>query len=148
MRVWAQFKTQQKLNAYLLTWFQIYQYLLFCSFLYTHNGRKRGRGHQEFSLGRPVKHHSLMKISQNIEYLHGKKMQKMPMQETQREAGLIPGSGRSPEGGNGNPLQYSCLENSMDRGAWQGYSPWGCNELDMTEPTPNNSNIAYCHWDG
>ena len=30
----------------------------------------------------------------------------------------IPGSGRSPGGGNGNPLQYSCLENSMDRGAW------------------------------
>ena len=32
--------------------------------------------------------------------------------------GLIPGSGRSPGGGNGNPLQYSCLENSMDRGVW------------------------------
>ena len=31
---------------------------------------------------------------------------------------LIPGSGRSPGGGNGNPLQYSCLENPMDRGAW------------------------------
>ena len=35
-----------------------------------------------------------------------------------RDAGLIPGSGRSPGGGNGNPLQYSCLENPMDRGAW------------------------------
>ena len=34
------------------------------------------------------------------------------------DVGLIPGSGRSPRGGNGNPLQYSCLENSMDRGAW------------------------------
>ena len=33
--------------------------------------------------------------------------------------GLISGSGRSPGGGHGNPLQYSCLENSMDRGAWQ-----------------------------
>ena len=33
--------------------------------------------------------------------------------------GLIPGSGRSPGVGNGNPLQYSCLENSVDRGAWQ-----------------------------
>ena len=32
---------------------------------------------------------------------------------------LIPGSGRSPGEGNGNPLQYSCLENPMDRGAWQ-----------------------------
>ena len=35
-----------------------------------------------------------------------------------RDAGSIPGSGRSPGGGNGNPLQYSCLENPMDRGAW------------------------------
>ena len=34
------------------------------------------------------------------------------------DPGLIPGSGRSPAEGNGNPLQYSCLENSMDRGAW------------------------------
>ena len=33
--------------------------------------------------------------------------------------GSIPGSGRSHGGGNGNPLQFSCLENSMDRGAWQ-----------------------------
>ena len=35
-----------------------------------------------------------------------------------RDAGSIPRSGRSPEEGNGNPLQYSCLENSMDRGFW------------------------------
>ena len=35
-----------------------------------------------------------------------------------KTCGLIPGSGRSPEEGNGNPLQYSCLENSMDGGAW------------------------------
>ena len=35
------------------------------------------------------------------------------------DLGLIPGSGRSPGEGNGNPFQYSCLENSMDRGAWQ-----------------------------
>ena len=36
-----------------------------------------------------------------------------------RDAGLIPGSGRSPGGGHGNSLQYSCLENLMDRGAWR-----------------------------
>ena len=42
---------------------------------------------------------------------------------------LIPWLGRSPGEGNGNPLQYSCLENPMDR----GYSPWGRKELDMTE---------------
>ena len=35
-----------------------------------------------------------------------------------RDVGLIPGSGRSPGGGNGNPFHYCCLENSMDRGAW------------------------------
>ena len=36
-----------------------------------------------------------------------------------RDAGSIPGSGRSPGGGHGNPLQYTYLENPMDRGAWQ-----------------------------
>ena len=36
-----------------------------------------------------------------------------------RDVGLIPGSGRSPGGGHGNPLQYFCLENLMDRGGWQ-----------------------------
>ena len=36
-----------------------------------------------------------------------------------RDEGSIPGSGRSPGGGHGNPLQYSCLGNPMDRGAWQ-----------------------------
>ena len=35
-----------------------------------------------------------------------------------RDAGLIPGSGRSPGGGHGNPLWYSCLDNPMDRRAW------------------------------
>ena len=39
------------------------------------------------------------------------------------DTGLIPGSGRSPGGGNGNPVQYSCLENPMDRGAWQTTVP-------------------------
>ena len=52
-----------------------------------------------------------------------------------RDAGSIPGSGRSPGGGNSNPLQYSSLENPMDRGAWWGYSPWGHTEMDMTEVT-------------
>ena len=39
--------------------------------------------------------------------------------EDTRDPGLIPESGKSPGGGNGNPLRYSGLENSMDRGAWQ-----------------------------
>ena len=40
------------------------------------------------------------------------------MQKTQEALDSVPGSGRSPEGGHGNPLQGSCLENPMDRGAW------------------------------
>ena len=58
-----------------------------------------------------------------------------------RDVGSIPGSGRSPGGGNGNPLQYSCKENSGDGGAWRATvhevakSPRGCRELDMTEHT-------------
>ena len=49
------------------------------------------------------------------------------------DPGSIPGWVRSPEEGNGNPLQYSCLENSMDRETWQGYGPWGHKEPDTTE---------------
>ena len=49
-----------------------------------------------------------------------------------RDEGLIHGSGRSPGGGNGNPLQYSYLENPMGRGAWQATVP-GVTESDITE---------------
>ena len=51
-----------------------------------------------------------------------------------RDLGLIPGSGRSPGEGDGNPLQYSSLENSMDRGAWSpgDYSPGDLEESDTT----------------
>ena len=56
------------------------------------------------------------------------------------ELGSIPGSGRSPREGNGNPLQYSYLENPMDGGTWLGYSPWGHKELDTTEQLNNNNN--------
>ena len=49
-----------------------------------------------------------------------------------RDTSLIPGSGRSPGGGSGNPLQYSCLGNPMDRGALQAIV-WGiAKESDMT----------------
>ena len=50
-----------------------------------------------------------------------------------RDPGSIPGSGRSPEEGNSNPLQYPCLENSMDRGAWQATVYGGLKESDATE---------------
>ena len=49
-----------------------------------------------------------------------------------RDTGSIPGSGRFPEGGHGNPLQYSCLENPMDR---EAYSPWGHKDSNRTEAT-------------
>ena len=49
------------------------------------------------------------------------------------DVGSIPGSGRSPGEGNGNPLQYSCLGIPMDRGAYQATGPWGHTELNMTE---------------
>ena len=48
------------------------------------------------------------------------------------DLGLIPGSGRFPGEGNGYPLQYSCLENSMDR-SLAGCSPWSCKEFNTTE---------------
>ena len=52
-----------------------------------------------------------------------------------RDAGSIPGLGRSPGEGNGNPLQYSCLENPMDRGAWQGIVPRVSQSLTESDTT-------------
>ena len=49
------------------------------------------------------------------------------------DPGLIPGLGRSPGGGLGNPLQYSCLENPQGQRSLVGYSPWSPKELDTTE---------------
>ena len=49
------------------------------------------------------------------------------------DAGLTPGSGRSPEERNGNPFQYSCLGNPMDRGAWWATVHRVTKEEDMTE---------------
>ena len=51
-----------------------------------------------------------------------------------RDTDSIPGSERSPGGGHDNPLHNSCLENLMDRGAWEGATVHGISkELDMTE---------------
>ena len=56
-----------------------------------------------------------------------------------RDIGSVPGLGRSPGVGNGNPLQYSCMKDSMDRGALAGYSPWGHKESDMTKGLSSSS---------
>ena len=58
----------------------------------------------------------------------------LPVQEMRcRRPGFDPGLGRSPGGGHGNPLQYSCLENPQGQRNLAGYSPWGRKELDTTE---------------
>ena len=57
-----------------------------------------------------------------------------------RDVGLILDLGRFPGEGNGNPLQYSCLRNSMNRGAWQATVHVVTKESDMTERLNNNNN--------
>ena len=67
-------------------------------------------------------------------------------EESTRSAGdpvSIPGLGRSPGEGNGNPLQYSCLENPMDRGVWQA-TVHGVTESDTTEWLSLSLQIFYC----
>ena len=61
-----------------------------------------------------------------------------------RDPGSIPGSGRYPGGGHGNQLQYFCLENPMDRGAWWAIVHELTKELDMTEQL---SMHAHAHFD-
>ena len=60
-----------------------------------------------------------------------------------RNVGLIPGSGRSPGGGQGYPVQYSCLENPMDRGAWPA-TVHGVAELYTTEATFHACPLGCC----
>ena len=55
-----------------------------------------------------------------------------------KDVGLIPALERYPREGNGNPLQHSCLENSMDTRSLAG-CPWGCKESDMTEATEHKT---------
>ena len=57
------------------------------------------------------------------------------------DMGLIPGSGRSPEGGNSSPLQHSSLENPMDRGTWRA-AVHGVTELGMTYQLNNSNNYS------
>ena len=68
-------------------------------------------------------------------YSHGKKPQWLSSKESTcnaRDTGSIPGSGRSPGEGNGNPLQYSCLKIPMDKEAWWATVHGVAKESDMT----------------
>ena len=69
--------------------------------------------------------------------------------EDARYAGSVSGSGTSPAEGNGNPLQYSCLENPMDRGGWQSTVHGGRTESDTTErlsPHISDSSEGFRKW--
>ena len=77
--------------------------------------------------------------SSPLEGFSGSSVVKNPPANT-REAGLIPGSQRSSGGGNGNPLQYSCLENSIDRGAWRATVHGVTKESDTTQWLNSNNN--------
>ena len=62
------------------------------------------------------------------------------------DLGLIPVLGRSPGGGHGSPLQYSCLENPHELRSLVGYSPWVCKESDMTEQLSIQHMQVYIKW--
>ena len=64
-----------------------------------------------------------------------------------RNVGSIPGSGRSPGEGRGDPLQYSCLENSMDREVGQAKAH-SITELDTTEVTQHSFDFAFKYFTG
>ena len=63
----------------------------------------------------------------------GKKKKKKKSACNVGDLASIPGLERSPGGGHGNPLSYSCLENPNGQWSLGGYNPWDCKELDMIE---------------
>ena len=77
---------------------------------------------------------SLQVSTNRLGFLRGSVAKNMPANaEDAKDAGLIPGSGRSLGVGNDNLFQYFCLENCMDRGAWWATVHGGHKKLDMTE---------------
>ena len=62
--------------------------------------------------------------------------------ENTKDMGLIPGTGRFPEGGKGNPLWHFCLENPMDRGTWRATVHGVAKESDMTEQLNSNMDLS------
>ena len=74
--------------------------------------------------------------SHSVAFSSGSVVKNLPANA--EDVGLIPGSGRSPEAGNGNPLQYSCLENPMDKEAWGATVSGVTKESDVTEQVSNS----------
>ena len=73
-----------------------------------------------FKLRYNWKHYISFKYARYVGFPGGSVVKNLPANAGDtRDTGLIPGSGRCPEVENGNPLQYSCLENPVDKGAWQ-----------------------------
>ena len=62
------------------------------------------------------------------------------------DVGSIPGSGKSPGGGNGNPLQYSCLGNPMDRGTWRAIDQGGRKRVGYNLVTKQHRNSGTARW--
>jgi len=77
----------------------------------------------------------LVPLNSNVGFLGGSVVKNPPANAG--GAGSIPGSGRSPGGGNGNPLEYSCLGNPMDRGGWQATVHGVAKESDTTQRLNN-----------
>ena len=73
---------------------------------------------------------------------------KEPTCQCRRDTGPIPGLGRSPGKGNSNPLQYSCLENTTDRGVWWATVYGGHKESDTTEQAHLPLNQKFLHVKG
>ena len=65
-----------------------------------------------------------------------------------RDVGSIPGLGRSPGGGHGNPLKYSCLKNPHGQRSLAGYGPWTCKESDVTERLSTAQVLGRGHTEG
>ena len=62
------------------------------------------------------------------------------------DVGSIPGSGKSPGGGNGNPFQYSCLGNPMDRGTWRAIDQGGRKRVEYNLVTKQQRNSGTARW--
>ena len=116
-------------------------------------GPDKGRLHQEApTLGHPTPGLPRMQPKWHACYGYlflGGSVVKNPSANT-GDAGSIPGWGRSPGGGNGNPLQYSCLENPMDRGAWwatvHGVAKSWAQLSDWARACTHTHTCHFSHW--